>query len=477
MFFEQNYDIVGIMLKRVKKKYIGDRKFYRMLFGVAFPIMVQNGITNFVSLLDNIMVGRMGTEQMSGVAIVNQLIFVFYLLIFGGLSGVGIYTAQFYGSKDNEGIRQTFRYKMWLGFVITVLTVIIFLRKGEMLIQLYLNSGSEADSGNLSATLHYGMVYLGIILLMLPAVYVGQLFISTLRECGETFIPMVAGIVAVVVNCVLDYALIFGKLGLPKLGVAGAAIATVIARYIEAGIVIYWSLSHKETHPYFKGLMKHIFVPWEMVKKFFITGFPILVNEGLWSMGVAMLAQAYSVRGLNVVAGYNISSTINNIFNIVFIAMGDAVAIIIGQYLGAGDMKKARDADNKIIAFAVLSACFFGVIMFVAAPLFPEIYNTNATARLIATHFIMVQGLIMPKDAFLHTTYFTIRAGGKTIVTFLFDSVFMLVVSVPLAYFLSIYTSLGIATVFLLVHTADLIKCVIGFLLVYKGVWLKNIVV
>ena len=156
--------------------------------------------------------------------------------------------------------------------------------------------------------------------------------------------------------------------------------------------------------------------------------------------------------------------------------MGDAVAIIIGQYLGAGDMKKARDADNKIIATAVLSSVFIGAILFCTSGLFPKLYNTNDMARLVATHFLMVQAAFMPKDGFLHTTYFTIRAGGKTIITFLFDSVFMMAVSVPVAYYFSRYTSIGPASIFALVHGVDLIKCVIGFILVKKGVWMKNIV-
>ena len=212
------------------------------------------------------------------------------------------------------------------------------------------------------------------------------------------------------------------------------------------------------------------------MKKYFITGIPLLINEGLWSIGVAMLAQAYSLRGLEVVAGNNIASTINNMFNIVFIAMGDAVAIIVGQYLGAGDMKKARDADNKIIAFAIASSVVIGSIMFIFAPMFPQVYKTSDAAKLVATHFIMIQAVMMVKDAFLHTSYFTIRAGGKTFITFLFDSVFMLVISVPLANFLTRCTTLGIGTCFALVHAADLLKCAIGFLMVYNGIWMKNIV-
>lgn len=462
------------MFQSFKKKYIGDKAFYKMVLGIAFPIMIQNAMTNFVNLLDNIMVGQLGTEQMSGVAIVNQLVFVFYLLIFGGLSGVGIYTAQYFGNKDDEGIRQTFRYKLWLGMIITIATVLVLIWFGDNLIGLYLNGSS--DGGDLNATLRYGREYLGIILFMMPAVWIGQLYCSTLRECGETVVPMISGVVAVLTNLVLDYILIFGKFGLPKMGVAGAAIATVIARFIEMLIAVVWSHLHSDTHSYFKGLYSKLFVPKALVKKFFITGTPILVNEGLWSMGVAMLSQAYSIRGLNVVAGQNIANTFNNIFSIAYIAMGDAVAIVVGQYLGAGDMKKAKDADNKIIAAAVISSIFVGVFFFITSGLFPELYNTTELAKLVATHFIMVQAMFMPKDAFLHTSYFTIRAGGKTIITFFFDSVFMIVVSVPVAYVLSRYTLLGSAWVFALVHAADLIKCLVGYILLKKNVWMKNIV-
>ena len=171
----------------------------------------------------------------------------------------------------------------------------------------------------------------------------------------------------------------------------------------------------------------------------------------------------------------DICSTINNVFNIVFIAMGDAVAIIVGKYLGAGDMKKARDADNKIIATAIFSAILFGGLMLITAPFFPQIYNTTDKAKLIATHFIIVQALFMPKDAFLHTSYFTIRAGGNTVITFLFDSVFMICVSVPLAFILAHFTTLGAAVIFAIVHGADFIKCIIGYILVKRGGWLKNL--
>lgn len=456
------------------RKFIGDKAFYRMVLGVAVPIMIQNGITNFVGLLDNIMVGQVGTEQMSGVAIVNQLLMVYYLCVFGGLAGAGIFTAQYFGQKDDEGIRHTFRYKFWMALILTVGAALLLLTAGGNLIQMYLSGSS--DGGDLEAALRYGKSYLQVMLLGLPAFMAVQIYVSTLRECGETVLPMKAGIAAVVVNLCLNYLLIYGKMGFPALGVVGAAAATAVSRYVEAGIVIVWTHRHKEKNPYIAGVYSTLKVPVHLAGKYFIKGAPLLVNETLWSAGMAMLVQCYSVRGLSVVAGLNIANTINNVFNVVFIAMGDAVAIIIGQLLGAGKMEEARDTDNKIIAFSVFSCVGVAVLMAVIAPLFPQIYKTSDEVKAVAVQFILAQAVFMPQAAFMHAAYFTLRSGGKTIVTFLFDSVFVWCVSVPVAYGLSRLTAIPVIAIFAMVQMADWIKCAIGFVLVKKGVWLQNIV-
>lgn len=462
------------MSVRAGRKFIGDKAFYRMVLGVAVPIMIQNGITNFVGLLDNIMVGQVGTEQMSGVAIVNQLLMVYYLCVFGGLAGAGIFTAQYFGQKDDEGIRHTFRYKFWMALILTAGAALLLLTAGGRLIQMYLSGSS--DGGDLGAALRYGRSYLQVMLLGLPAFMAVQIYVSTLRECGETVLPMKAGIAAVVVNLCLNYLLIYGKMGLPALGVVGAAVATVVSRYVEAGIVIVWTHRHKDKNPYIVGVYSTLKVPVHLVGKYFIKGAPLLINETLWSAGMAMLVQCYSVRGLSVIAGLNIANTINNVFNVVFIAMGDAVAIIIGQLLGAGKMEEARDTDNKIIAFSVFSCVGVALLMAVIAPLFPQIYKTSDEVKAVAVQFILAQAVFMPQAAFMHAAYFTLRSGGKTIVTFLFDSVFVWCVSVPVAYGLSRLTAIPVIAIFAMVQMADWIKCIIGFVLVKKGVWLQNIV-
>ena len=172
------------------RKYLGDRRFYRMVLAVAVPIMVQNGITNFVSLLDNIMVGSLGTESMSGVSIVNQFVFVFYLMIFGAVSAAGIFTAQYHGLGDRNGVRHTFRFKLYINLAVSTAGVLVFAFFGEALIGTFLHDGST--EGDLALTLSEGFSYLKIMLIGLVPYSVSQVYASTMRETEEALMPMIA---------------------------------------------------------------------------------------------------------------------------------------------------------------------------------------------------------------------------------------------------------------------------------------------
>lgn len=457
-----------------KKKFIGDRAFYSMVLALAVPVMIQNGITNFVGLLDNIMVGQVGTEQMSGVAIANQLVFVFNLCVFGGVSGAGIFGAQFFGKGDSDGVRDILRIKLWLALVLSVAAGVVFTFWGEPLISLFLHEGSE--SGDLAATLLYGKQYLSLMRLLFVPFALVQAYASTLRETGETKLPMQAGVVAVLVNLVFNYLLIYGKLGFPVLGVRGAAIATILSRIVEAGIVIAWTHRNRERNPFAVGLYRTLRVPSALLGQVAVKGSPLLVNEALWSMAMTTLAQCYSLRGLAVVAAVNITSTITNLFNIVFMSLGSSIGIIVGNLLGAGRMREARDADNKLIAFSVASCLLVGAIMAVVAPLFPRLYNTTAEVRRLAGGMILISAAIMPFHAFTHATYFTLRSGGKTLVTFLFDSVFVWAVNVPIAFVLSRFTGLPILPLFAVCQSIEILKSFIGYFFVRSDVWMQNIV-
>lgn len=451
-----------------------DKNLFKSVLMIALPIMVQNGFTNFVNLLDNIMVGRLGTEPMSGVAIVNEILFVYNLCIFGGLSGAGIFTAQYFGRQDDEGVRNTFRFKMVLGFIITVLAFVIFSVFGETLISYYLNESN--DGGDLVAALSYGKAYLSVMLIGLPGFVLVQAYASTLRECGQTMVPMKAGVTAVIVNLVLNYILIYGKLGFPALGVTGAAIATVISRYVEAMIVIVWTHRHTESQGFAKGLYRTLRVPASLVSIILKKGLILLLNEAMWSMGVTLVTQCYSMRGLNAVAGVNIANTLNNLFKVVFLAFGTSVGIMMGRLLGAGRLEEARETDRKIMMFSVVISSFVGILMISISWLFPRLYNTSDSARSLATSLIIAYAVFMPMDAYKNATYFTLRSGGRTFITFLFDGFSEISVNFPIAFILSRFTSIGVLWIFVGVHLGGLIKVIVGTILVRKGVWLRTLV-
>lgn len=447
--------------------------FKRMLI-IAVPIMIQSGVTNFVSMLDNIMIGQVGTLQMSGVSIVNQLMLVFNLCVFGGMSGAGIFTAQFFGKKDNSGIRNTMQYKIILGFFLSAIGIAAFVSMGDRLISAYLQG--EAAAGEAELVAQYSKGYLEIMLLGLVPFALSQAYASTLRETTDRVVPMISTVLAVLVNFVLNYILIFGHFGAPELGINGAAIATVIARYVEFLVLFVWSHSHKKKYPYIRGLFTQTEITRDMIKKITIISLPLLMNEALWSSGMATLNQCYSVRGLQVVAAVNIVSTISNVFNVAFISFGSAIGIILSQMLGAGEKENARKASTRLLFFAVTTVVAIGIFMMIFAPLFPKIYKTTEEIRALATEIIVISAMFMPVHSFVNATYFTLRSGGKTFVTFLFDSGFVWAVSVPVAFILSRYTGVPIVPMYIIVNAADIIKCVIGYIFMKKGVWLNTVV-
>lgn len=453
-----------------------NRAFLRRVLVVVLPIIIQNGITNFVNLLDNVMVGQVGTIPMSGVAIVNQLTFVYNLCVFGAVAGAGIFTAQFFGSGDHTGVRYTFRYKLLIGFLLAAIGIGVFLRFDTPLIRLYLRGeGSAADA---ALTLAYGRDYLRIMLLGLLPMAISFVYADTLRETDQTVLPMLSGVAAVAVNLGLNYVLIFGHFGAPALGVKGAAIATVVSRYVEAAILIGWTHGNPEKNPFIRGAYRSAYIPGALLGRITVKSLLLMANEALWSSGMAIMSQCYSTRGLDVVAAANIASTLYNLSGVVYMAMGNAVGIIIGQMLGGGYSEaEVRRADRKLVALSVFSCLIFGGLMAGISGLFPRLYNTTQDVRALAAILICVSACAMPLNAYVNAAYFTLRSGGQTLVTFLFDSCFMWVVCVPVALLLSQCTNIDILPLYIICNAMDLLKCVAGFFLLRQGVWIKNLTV
>ncbi len=463
-----------MQISKMRSKLIGNKVFYSRVIAIVLPMIIQNTITNFVNMLDNVMVGRVGTLEMSAVAIVNQLIMVFNLCIFGGIAGAGIFSTQYAGANDIKGVRYCFRAKTVIGVLMFLICGAVFFAFSDPLISLYL--AEDTSPQDVAVTLGFATKYLRIMIIGLLPFAVSQVFSSTLRELGETKLPMIASIAAIFVNLCFNYFLIFGKFGFPKLGVVGAAIATVLSRYVETIFIIVITIKRREKFNFIKGAFKSVFVPKNLCIDILKKGFPLLMNEFLWAAGMAFLLQCYSVKGLSVVAALNISNTVNNLFSVVFLTMGNAVAIMVGQHLGANRISEAKDTVWKLIALAVATCAVMGGILAILSPFIPYLYNTEPNVRQMATKFLLVVAAMMPIYAFAHNSYFAIRSGGRTIITFLFDSAFTWGVVVPSAYLLANYTNLPILPLYIIIQSLEFIKCVVGFILIKKGIWVRNLI-
>lgn len=460
--------------QRFKRTFIGDKVFYRTVVTLIIPIIIQMFVTNFVNMLDNIMVGHLGTDELSGVAIANQMVMVVNMCIFGGLAGPGIFGAQFFGAQDIEGVRNTFRIKLWVSLSIIVIAFFVILGFGENLIRLYLQG--DGDPISAMRMMDYAQEYVKISLVGFLPFVLTYSYASTLRESGETMIPMKAGIAAVLVNLVGNYTLIYGHFGFPQLGVAGAAIATVISRFVELGIILY-AAHGTQRFEFLKGVYRTLKVPLKLVKTVMRKGAPLLVNELFWSTGMAALLQIYSLRGLNVLGAMNIAMTVNNMFNMFFLSMGTAIAIMIGQHLGANRMAEAKRDVWRLMFFSVAQCFVIGTVMAIFSSYFPKLYNTTEEVRYLATRFLITLAVFMPMHAVSHACYFTLRSGGSTLMTFIFDAAYVWVINIPLALALTQFTDLSIVVLYPLCEFAGAIKLILGIIIVKSGVWVKNIVV
>ncbi|MCR5049338.1 MAG: MATE family efflux transporter [Saccharofermentans sp.] len=453
---------------------LGTKEFYKMVLAIAVPMIIQNGLTNFVSLLDNLMIGRVGTNAISGVAIANQLMFVFWLLMFGATAGVGIFTAQYYGKGDVKGVRDTFRFKLIANVTLAVVSGVVYYLMAPTLVSWFLKGdGTPEDAAQ---TLDIGVSYINIIISSLVPIALSYAYSGTLKDIGNTKVPMIATMVAIFVNLIGNAILIYGLLGLPAMGADGAAVATVISRYVELLVLMIYTGTHTAKNPFIVGAFRSFRMPIALVRQFVFKSLPLMANESLWALGMTVLNQCYSYRSLDAVAAVNIESTLWNLLTVGFVATGEAVGIVVGQKLGAGDIDTAKDYAVKMRDLTVFFGIVCGVIMAALSPLFPSLYKTSGDVRHLATILIFISGIVMPLMAFTHASYFIIRAGGNTLITFIFDCGYTWLIVVPIAYCLSRYTGVSVPVMMFSVQWAEIIKCIIGESMVRSGIWARNIV-
>lgn len=446
------------------KQFIGDRAFYKTLITVALPLVLQQLITTSVQLVDNVMVGRLGEEAIGSVSVVNQLYFVVILVTFGALGGAGIFTAQYFGSKDYEKLKQTFRFKLLVGLFLALLSFVIFSLFGETLIRLFTDD---------MQTIQGALGYLNIVKWSAFPWILSVAIANTFRETGVTKPLLKISIVAILVNTGLNFILIFGLLGFPALGVIGAAIATLISRTVECLLTVI--LLSRKGSMFNTKLLDMFKIDRKILWGIILMALPLTINEALWSSGQTVFIHAYARRGLSALAAMNITGAISQLVFVTFGGIATAVAVMVGNTLGKNELDQARDNAKKLIFTSVLIAIAAGIFLFILSFFILDIYSVDFDTKRVAQFNIRINALFIPVYSFNVALYFTLRSGGDTKSTMLIDSGYMWVVPVPVAMILSYFTQLPITMMFLIVQSLDIPKMLFGLHRYKKEHWVKNL--
>jgi putative MATE family efflux protein len=428
--------------------------------------MLSGFVTFLVSFLDNIMVGTVSNEAVSGVYAANQVTYLYNLAIFGLLEGAGVFIQQFTGKKDYDRIRDCYRFKIISSFIFLLIIIPLIYIFGHHLVWQYCKSDT-----NRNLIFNEAMDYLRLIAISYIPFTIGYIYSTTYREMGLTKYAMYSSIVALVVNTILNLVFILGL----KQGAKGAAYATIISRICEMLFLI--GLSRLKKFLFFRNAFKPFKFEKGIVKKILSKSYLLFINEIGFALGNILQTLAFSQRD-GVLAAISVLTTISNIITILIQGLSVGIGVIVGQDLGQGDFVKARDDNKKLSFLGIYLSLFTGLILvatsFVLPNIFKEIDNEQ---KKIATKLIIIYGVLLFANCLSIIYYYTLKAGGRTFETLILDTGFMLVVYVPVSWILAMATNLNIIYIYLIVRGLDILKSVLGFILVKRGKWLQNLTI
>ncbi|HOA15035.1 MAG TPA: MATE family efflux transporter [Bacillota bacterium] len=446
------------------KPHVADRAFYKHAFAVMAPIMFQQLITTLVNLVDNLQVGQLGPQSIAGVGIANQFFFIYMLMLFGIAGGGGLYVAQFWGAKDGDGMKQAYRFMLIASLAVSITFMLGAFFGARWIIGFFTN-----DAGTISE----GVDYLKVAVFTYIPMAFSVATAGSFRSIGQAKVAMLPSIVAVFVNTFFNYVFIFGNFGAPRMGVRGAALATIIARLVELAM-LYYAMS-KETCPFGTRLARVFNVRPVLFKTILVKSLPLIANELLWSSGVTMQFKAYSTRGVVALAALNIMNAVNNMFFVVNSGQATSISVIIGHALGANQLDDARRDSRRLILFGIFISYCLLLVHLAAGYLVPMIYNVGDDVRTTARIITSISAFMMPVYLTNAGFFFILRAGGDTRSVMTMDSLFTWFVVVPFSLALAHFTDLSLIQLFLMVQIPEFLKLSIAFTLFRKERWVKNL--
>lgn len=446
------------------KTLFGTKEFYKKVGIIAIPIVLQQFIIASVNLVDNLMVGQLGEPSINAVTIVNQLNFVVMIVTFGVMGGAGIFTAQFFGAKKQDELKMSYRYKMAAAVLFSSTAFLLFILFGQTMIGWFASK---------SETISLGMDYLNIVQFGVFPFIISLAITTTFRETGTTKPLLYISLFALIMNAAINYVLIFGYLGFEPMGVRGAAIGTVIARYIEMGLLYLLMIVKKA--PFYAKLFTIFSIPKSLTIKISLKALPLTINEVFWSVGQTMFIFAFSLRGETALAAMNVNNAVSQIVFVTFSGIATAVAVMVGNTLGENKLEEAESNAYKLMMVAFLSAVVVGSLLFIMAPFVVGLYDISDQTyewALITTRYNSVLIWLYSVNVAI---YFTLRSGGDMRSTVYADAGFTWVIMVPIALILAYFTNLDVTWLFLLVKGTELLKFFYALGLIKKKRWLQNL--
>lgn len=448
-------------------------EFLKSLFTIAFPIIAQNFLSSFVNMLDTIMVGQLGSVDIAAVGLGNQIFFVMNIMMFGTVSGGSIFISQYWGKKDLDGVHRTMGITISVSVIISVLFFLLAIFCPEFCLRIY--SKDEV-------VIKRGAEYLQAVAPSYLFIGLGFAFAHAERSTERVKLPMIATAISVLVNCVLNYILIFGvsvngKQIIGSYGIVGAAIATDIARFVELLILIIVPyLRHYEIAVSPKQYFHIKNSQPGFISKYIRICLPVLINESLWGFGASMQNAVYAHAGTLIIAAFNINSTISNLIWTFFMGCGNAVAIILGKTIGESKYEEARTLAKKNVLFLVLSACVLSLLLIPLAQILPFFFKVEPEVISMAKKFLYMTCVLYPLFAVnMCMVVGVCRSGGDTVYAMIMDVGFMWCLSLPLGFLAVSIWNLPFWAIYLCIHTEDVCKAIMGLIRLMNGKWVRDV--
>lgn len=448
----------------------GPASFYKEVLAIAIPVMAQQAIQSLVSLIDNFMVAGLGDAKMAGVNVANQVNFV-YLVVMMTLSGAGgIYMSQFRGAKDEDGMRQAYRFKAIMTMGVSALYFSLCQTMPVALISMM----TQGNAAQAEIVIH-GAQYLRIVSWMFIPMGLSQAIGTAFREIGRPHVPLTISVCATLINTFFNWVLIYGNLGAPRIEIAGAAIATNIARGVEViAFVIY---ARQSRVPFFVPL-SHLFkARWSLFREILRKSSLMLLSETSWVVSETVTTALYNGRGgAEVVAGMSAGWAIANIFFLVFTGIHVSTGVVVGSLLGADRLDEARVRARWIMSGSVVAGGTLALVQVASIAAVPFVFmNLTHDAIAVTRGLLLVISVYLPLWSLLNAQFAVSRSGGDMMMGVVVDVGITYILFIPGAFALAFLTPIGPVAMYGLVKLTDFAKWFVAFQWLKKERWLKNL--